>query len=140
VAAAGFAAASVAGSAVTRTGVLALLCVPLAGGLAAAAAAALRGAGTGGAVCGVALLLAGVVGGYLAAGAVRYQALQGARTAAGVHAALVATTGRWALLAAAVTATIALVMAVVPGRRGPLRPADSGAPPVRRAGGALDRG
>jgi hypothetical protein len=139
VAAAAFGAASVAGSAVARTGVLALLCVPLAGGLAAALAAALRGAGagtgTGGAVCAVALLLAGVVGGYLASGAVRLQALQGARTAAAVHAALVATTVRWAFLAAAVTATIALVMAVAPGRRGSVRPADSGAPPVRRAGG-----
>jgi hypothetical protein len=140
VAAAAFAAASLAGSAVARPGVLALLCVPLAGGLAAALAAAIRGAGTGGAVCGVVLLLAGVVGGYLAAGAVQYQALQAARTAAAVHAALVTTTTRWALLAAVVTAALALVMAAAPGRRGPTPTTDSGAPPVRRAGGTPDRG
>jgi hypothetical protein len=133
-----------AGSAVTHLGVLALLCVPLAGGLAAALAAALRGAGSGGAVCGVALLLAGVVGGSLAAGAVQLQALQGARTAAAAHAALVAATARWAFLAAAVAAAVALVMAVAPRRRGPVRAAgpaaNSGAPPVRRAGGTPDRG
>ena len=140
VAAAAFAAAALAGSAVARPGALALLCVPLAGGLAAALAAAIRGAGAGGAVCGVVLLLAGVVGGYLAAGAVQYQALQGARTVAAVHAALVTTTTRWALLAAVVTATIALVMAAAPGRRGPTRTTDSGAPPVRPAGGTPDRG
>jgi len=140
VAAAAFAAASLAGSAVTRPGVLALLCVPLAGGLGAALAAAVRGAGTGGAVCGVVLLLAGVVAGYQAAGAVRYQTLQAARTAAAVHAALVTTTTRWALLAAVVTAALALVMAAAPGRRGPAPTTDSGAPPVRRAGGTPDRG
>jgi hypothetical protein len=86
------------------------------------------------------LLLAGVVGGYLAAGAVQLQALQAARTAAAVHAALVTTMARWALLAAVVTAAIALVMAAAPGRRGPTRTTDSGAPPVRRAGGTPDRG
>jgi hypothetical protein len=140
VAAAAFAAASLAGSAVAGAGVLALLCAPLAGGLAAALAAAVRGAGTGGAVCGVVLLLAGVVGGYLAAGAVQLQALQDARTAAAVHTGLVTTTTRWALLAAVVTAAVALVMAAAPGRRGPTRTTDSGAPPVRPAGGTPDRG
>ncbi len=140
VAAAAFAAAALAGSAVARPGVLALLCVPLAGGLAAALATAIRGAGTGGAVCGVVVLLAGVVGGYLVAGAVQYQALQAARTAAAVHAALVTTTTRWALLAAVVTAALALVMAAAPGRRGLTPTTDSGAPPVRRAGGTPDRG
>ena len=132
VAAAAFAAAALAGSAVARPGVLALLCVPLAGGLAAALAAAVRGAGTGGAVCGVVVMLAGVVGGYLVAGAVQYQALQAARTAAAVHVALVTTTTRWALLAAVVTAALALVMAAAPGRRGLTPTTDSGAPPVRR--------
>jgi hypothetical protein len=150
VAAAAFAAASLAGSAVADAGVLALLCVPLAGGLAAALAAAVRDAavrdaavrdaGTGGALCGVVLLLAGVVGGYLAAGAVQLQALQAARTGAPVHAALVTTTVRWALLAAVVTAAVALVMAAAPAGRGPTRTTDSGAPPVRPAGGTPDRG
>jgi hypothetical protein len=139
-AAAAFAAASLAGSAVAGVGVLALLCVPLAGGLAAALAAAVRGAGTGGAMCGVVLLLAGVVGGYLAAGAVQLQALQDARTTVAVHTGLVTTTTRWALLAAVVTAAVALVMAAAPGRRGPTRTTDSGAPPVRPAGGTPDRG
>lgn len=117
VAAAAFAAASLAGSAVADAGVLALLCVPLAGGLSAALAAAMRDAGTGGAVCGVVVLLAGMVGGYLAAAAVQLQALQAARTPAVVHAALVTTMARWALLAAVVTAAVALLMAAAPGRR-----------------------
>ena len=112
----------------------------LASAICAAALALTRPAGAGGAVCGVVLLLAGVVGGYLAAGAVQYQALQGARTVAAVHAALVTTTTRWALLAAVVTAAVALVMAAAPGRRGPTRTTDSGAPPVRRAGVTPDRG
>jgi hypothetical protein len=111
VAAGAFAAASLAGPAVADSRVLALLCVPLAGGLTAALTATVRGAGTGGTVCGVVLLLAGAVGGYLAAGAAQLQALQAARTAAAVHAALVTTTARWALLAAVVTAAVALVMA-----------------------------
>lgn len=140
VAAAAFAAASQAGPAIADTGVLALLCVPLAGGLAAALAAAVRGTGTGGTVCGVVLLLAGVVGGYLAAGAGQLQALQAARTAAAVHTALVTTTARWALLAAVVTTAVALVMAAASARHGSTRTADSGAPPVRPAGGTPDRG
>jgi hypothetical protein len=140
VAAVAFADTSLDGAAVADAGVLALLCVPLAGGLAAALAAAVRGTGTGGTVCGVVLLLAGVVGGYLAAGAVQLQAFQAARTAAAVHVALVTTTVRWALLAAVVTAAVALVMAVAPERRGARRTTDSGVPPVRRAGGTPDRG
>jgi hypothetical protein len=113
-AAAAFGAAGLAGPEVTQAPVLALLCAPLVGGLAAALAGALRGVGTGGAVCGVVLLLAGVVGGHLAAGAVQSQALQDARTAAAVHAALVSTAARWALIAAVVTATAALAAALGP--------------------------
>jgi hypothetical protein len=119
VAAAAFGAVSVAGPAVTDARVLALLCVPLIGGLAAALTAALRGAGPGGALCGVVLLLAGVAGGYLAAGAVQMQALSGARTSAAVHAALLTATTRWALIAAAVTAAVALALAFAPVRRQP---------------------
>ena len=159
VAAAAFGAAYLAGPAVTHALVLSLLCVPLTGGLAAALAAALRGTGTGAAVCAVVLLLAGVVSGYLAAGAVQLQALQGVRTTAAVQTALVATMARWALIAAAVTGAAALAVATAsrprahPASRrrahpaatapGPLvhpAPADSGAPPVRRAGGIPDRG
>jgi hypothetical protein len=140
VAAAAFAAVSLAGSAVADRGVLALLCLPLAGGLTAALAAAVRGAGTGGAMCGVVLLLAGVVSGYLAAGAMQLQALQAARTAAAVHSALVTTTARWALLAAVVTAAVALVMAPAAARHRPTRTTDSGVPSGRRAGGPPDRG
>src|SRR5580704_7858663 len=143
VAAGAFAAASLAGSAVADSRVLALLCVPLAGGLTAALTATVRGAGTGGAVCGVVLLLAGTVSGYLAAGAVQLQALQAARTAAAVHAALVTTTARWALLAAVVTAAVALVMAAAPGGAGPpgrRTPARrrSGRPAARPIVGKLD--
>jgi hypothetical protein len=151
VAAAAFGASYLAGPAVTHALVLSLLCVPLAGGLAAALAAALRGTSTAGAVCGVVLLLAGVVSGYLAAGAVQLQALQGARTTAAVQAALTATTARWVLLAAVVTGATALAVATASGRPAhpmpaasgrPAHPmaADSGAPPVRPAGGTPDRG
>ncbi len=140
VAAAAFAAASQGVPAVTHAGVLALLCVPLAGGLGAAVAAAMRGTGTGAAMLGIVLLLTGVVAGYLAAGAVQFQALQHAQTAAAVRTALVATSARWAVLAAGVTAAVALVIAVAPGPRGPVRTTDSGTPPVRRAGGTPDRG
>jgi hypothetical protein len=54
--------------------------------------------------------------------------------------ALVTTTARWALLAAVVTTAVALVIAAVPARRGLTRTTDSGAPPVRPAGGTPDRG
>ena len=114
-AAAALGAAGLAGPDLTQVWVLALLCVPLAGGLAAALGGALRGVGTGGALCGVVLLLAGVVGGHLAAGAVQLQALQDARTAAAMHAALVSTTARWALTAAVIAAAVALATALAPG-------------------------
>jgi hypothetical protein len=45
-----------------------------------------------------------------------------------------------ALLAAVVTTAVALVMAAAPARRGLTRATDSGAPPVRPAGGTPDRG
>lgn len=140
VAAAALAAASQGAPPVTHAGVLALLSVPLAGGLGAALAAPMRGTGTGAAMLGIVLLLTGVVAGYLAAGAVQFQALQHAQTAAAVRTALVATSARWALLAAGVAAAVALVIAVAPGPRGSARSTDSGAPPVRRAGGMPDRG
>jgi hypothetical protein len=144
-AATAFGAAYLAGPAVAHARVLSLLCVPLAGGLTAALAAALRGTATGGAVCGAVLLLAGVVAGYLAAGAVQLQAFQDARTAAGVHAALVATAARWDLVSAAATGAVALALAAAPRRRSSppaanFPAANSGAPPVGRAGGTPERG
>jgi len=124
---------------------LALACVPLAAGLAAALAASLRAAGAPGALAGVAILLAGLVAGYLAAGAVQLRALTGARTVAAVHAALVTAAGRWTLVAAAVTGAVALAMACTPGRprggRPGGRPDDSaGGAPVPGAGGIQGHG
>ncbi len=122
-AAAAYGAAYLAGPAATRAGVLALLSVPLVGGLSAALAAAWRNAGTGGAVCGVVLLLTGVVCGSLAVAAVQLQAAAGAQgaqgphgahgvpAAAAAHAALLAAQSDWALIAAGVTGALALALA-----------------------------
>jgi hypothetical protein len=130
-AAVAYGAVYLAGPAASRAGVLALLCVPLVGGLAAALAAAWRNAGTGGAVCGVVLLLTGVVGGYLAVAAVQLQAAgaHAAPAAAAAHAALLATQGDWALIAAGVTGALALGLARGPARRrsgGPRAAAERG--------------
>ena len=113
-AAIGFCAVGLAGSAVARPFVLALVCLPVAGGLAAALTGALRATSAGGAACGLVLLLTGALAGYLAAGAVQLQALGQARTVAAVHAALITTSVRWALVAAAVSAVGALAMARTP--------------------------
>ena len=109
-AAIGFCAVSLAGSAVARPLVLALVCLPVTGGLAAALTGALRATSAGGAACGLVLLVTGALAGYLAAGAVQLQALGQARTIAAVHAALITTSVRWALVAAAVSAVGALAM------------------------------
>jgi hypothetical protein len=129
VAAAAFDAFYLAGGAITHAEVLALVGAPLAGGMTAALAAAWRSTGTGGAVCGVVLLLTGVVGGYVAVAAVQLQALRGARTSVAVHAALVSTTAHWALISAGLTGVLALLTAAGPARR------RSGGP-----GGTPDRG
>jgi len=115
-AAIGFGALNLPGTAGPPGRLLALACVPLAGGLAAALAASLRAAGAPGALVGVVILLAGLVAGYLAAGAVQLRALTGARTVPAVHAALVAAAGHWALVAAAVTGVVALAMTCTAGR------------------------
>jgi len=71
-----------------------LLCAPVAAGLALALAASLRAATSlraadpAGALAGLVLLLVGLVGGYLAAGAVQLRALTGATTVPAAHAAL----------------------------------------------------
>jgi hypothetical protein len=104
---------------------VAVLCVPVAGGLAAALTAAFRTAGAAGALAGVVILLAGVVVGYLAAGAVQLHAIARAVTAPAARAALAAAAGHWALVAAAVTGAVAVAMTCTP---------------VRGAGGTPDHG
>jgi hypothetical protein len=90
---------------------LVLICVLVAGGLSAALAAVLRGARAPGALCGVVLLLAGVLAGYLADGALELQAIVAAnRTAAGVQSALTTADARWNILAATLVGGVALVL------------------------------
>ena len=89
----------------------AVACVPLAGGLTMALAAALRKTGAAGAVCGIVLMLAGVLAGYLADGAIELQAVAAAdRSAATVHAALLTADARWDIVAAAITVAVALAV------------------------------
>jgi hypothetical protein len=97
-----------------------LVCVPLAGGLGAALTSSLRVTGAAGAMAGVVILLAGVVVGNLAAGSAQLHALVTVRTAQGVDGALAAMAGRWALVAAGVTAAVALMLAATV--RGARRP------------------
>jgi hypothetical protein len=82
-------------------------------------------------MAGVAILLAGAVVGYLAAGAVQLCALTTARAPQASRGALVTATGRWALLAAAVTVAVALAVAVATIRRPGPR---AGSSRVRRDG------
>jgi hypothetical protein len=131
-AAAGFAAGyvvSLTGLAGQRGQLLALAWAPVAGGLTVALATALRRTGAAGAMCGAVLLLAGVLAGYLADGAIELQALSagyhsaaaagagqfgaaaagpGRFGAAAVRAALVTADSRWNIAAAALTAAVAL--------------------------------
>ena len=131
VAAVGLAALDLAGPAAAAAHLIAVLCVPVVGGLAAALTAALRTSGAAGALAGVVILLAGLVAGYLAAGAVQLRAIAGAVTAPAARAALAAAAGHWALVAAAVTGAVALAMACTPGRE------EGG---KRAAGGSPDHG
>jgi len=116
-AAVGFAAVSLAGSAIAQPVVLALLSLPVAGGLAAALAGALRATSVGGAACGLVLLVTGVMAGYLANGVAQLLALGQVRTVAAVPAALITTSVRWAVVAAAVSAAAALALACMRGPR-----------------------
>jgi hypothetical protein len=86
----------------------ALLC---AAGLAAALTSSLRATGAAGAMAGVVILLAGVVAGDLAVGSVQLRALTGAPSAPAMPGALAAATGRWLIIAAAVTAAVGLALA-----------------------------
>jgi hypothetical protein len=116
-AAAGFAANYLATGRLTSSGLprsqselLAVVCVPVAGGLAAALAAGLRGTGAPGALCGGVLLLAGVLVGYLADGAIELHAVVDAnRSAAGIQGALTTADVRWNIAAAVLAAGTALV-------------------------------
>jgi hypothetical protein len=130
---------------------LALLTAPVAGICAIALAvtfpggqavtAAFRTAGAAGALSGVVILLAGLVAGYLAAGAVQLHAIAGTVTAPAARAALAAAAGHWALVAAAVTGAVAVAMACAPGRaRGGRTGESAGGAPVLGAGGIPDHG
>ena len=127
-AAAGLAALDLAGLAAPSGRMLMLLCAPVAAGLAVALAASLRAAGPPGALAGLVLLLAGLVAGYLAAGAVQLRALTGATTVPAAHAALATAAGHWALTAAAVAGAVALALACIGRRQTGARP---GAGPER---------
>jgi hypothetical protein len=90
---------------------LMLICVPVAGGLAAAMAAGLRGTGAPGAMCAVILLLAGVLAGYLADGAFELQAIVAANnTATGIRTALTTADSRWNISAAILAGGVALIL------------------------------
>jgi hypothetical protein len=141
VTAVGLAALDLAGPAAASGHLLALLCIPVAGGLSAALAAALRTSGATGALAGVVILLAGLVAGYLAAGAVQLRAIAGTATAPAARAALATAAGHWALVAAAVTGAVALAMAATPVRNRAGRPGEiAGATPVLGAGAIPDHG
>ncbi len=145
VAAAGLASLDLAGFAAPSGRLLAVLCVPLAGGLTAALTASLRATGVAGALAGVVILVVGLVAGYLAAGAVRLRALSGARTVSAVHTGLATAAGHWALDTAAITGAVALALACTPGSRRGAKPgggqdSTAGRAPVPGAGGTLDHG
>ena len=145
VAAFGLGALNLVGLAAPSGRLLTVLCVPLAGGLAAALTASLRATSAPGALAGVVILVAGLVAGYLAAGAVQLRALASARTVTAMHAALVTAAGHWALVAAAITGLVALALACTSGpqggaRRGGRADDTSDAAPVPEAGGILDHG
>ena len=116
-AAAGLTALDLAGLAAPSGRMLMLLCAPVAAGLAAALTASLRAAGPAGALAGVVLLLAGLVAGYLAAGAVQLRALTGATTVPAAHAALATAAGHWTLTAAGLAGAVALALTCIGGRR-----------------------
>ena len=94
----------------------------MAAGLAVALATSLRAAGPAGALAGLVLLLAGLVGGYLAAGAVQLRALTGATTVRAAHAAPATAAGHWTLTAAALAGAVALALACIGRRRTGTRP------------------
>ena len=121
-AAAGLVALDLAGLGAPSGRMLMLLCAPVAAGLAVALTASLRAAGPPGALAGLILLLAGLVAGYLAAGAVQLRVLTGATTLPAAHAALATAAGHWTLTAAALAGAVALALACIGRRRTGARP------------------
>jgi hypothetical protein len=108
---AGLTGAGLSGAGSPRGQLFVVACVPLAGGLAMALTAALRDTGVAGAVCGIVLVPAGVLAGYLADGAIELQAVAAAdRSAATVRAALLTADARWDIVAAIITAAVALAV------------------------------
>ncbi len=94
-----------------RGQLIAVAWAPVACGLVVALATGLRRTGAAGAMCGTVLLLAGVMTGYLADGAIELQAVSaGARRAAAVRGALLTADSRWNIAAAAVTGAVALAV------------------------------
>lgn len=115
-AAAGYGASSLTGLTGT-TGPTSLTATPglvgqlflLAGGLTMALTAALRNTGVAATITGIALMLAGVLAGYLADGAIELRAVAAAdRGAMTVPGALLTADARWNFAAAAITAAVAL--------------------------------
>jgi len=144
-AAVGLASLDLAGLAAPSGPQLAVLCIPLTAGLTMALTASLRVVGAAGALAGVIIMMAGLVTGYLAAGAVQLHALTGARTLPAIHIALMTAAGHWALLAASVTAAAALALACAKGRGRDGRACDepddvAGSAPVPGAGATPDHG
>jgi hypothetical protein len=73
-------------------------------------------------LAGLVLLLAGLVGDYLAAGAVQLRAFTGTTTVPAAHAALAKAAGHWTLTAAALAGPVALALACIGRRRTGARP------------------
>lgn len=81
----------------------------VAGGLTMALTAALRNTGVAGTVCGIVLMLAGVLAGYLADGAIELHAVAAADGGAvTVHGALLTAAARWDIVAATIAAAVAI--------------------------------
>jgi hypothetical protein len=124
-----------------------IACLPVAGGLAAALTAALRGDGApgsrpqpAGAMCGVVLMLAGVLAGYLSDGAIELRAVTAAISRAQpVSTALTGAAARWDLVAAALTAVLAAAVLVSRPRRVVRGEVDHVAGAPRRDPGATPR-
>jgi len=82
-------------------------------GFVLALAASLRVVGLPGALAGLVLLLASLVAGYLAAGAVQLRALTGTTTVPAAHTALATAAAHRTLIAAAVAGAVAVVLACI---------------------------
>jgi hypothetical protein len=94
-----------------RASGLALPAMAVAGSLAALAVRWMRAGPV--LLAGLVLLLAGLVAGYLAVGAVQLRALTSATTVPAAHAALATAAGRWTLTAAALAGPVALALACI---------------------------